>query len=375
VPRFRIVPRLALAAASLAITLLAAEAATRAFSAVDRPLDYRDPVVGKTYLPGYARTVYVDECNCDVYLRFNREGFRGADLPYEKAPGVRRIALIGDSMVAAVATPEELTLAGRLAPLLDVATAGARWEVMNFGVSGSSTAQELVLYRERVRRYHPDVVVLAFFLRNDVIDNSPRLGTNPRIYFDLDEQGALVALPFSRARAEQSRWLSEHSRFYVWQKLMLSRIRGRWGRVDRSRLVYIADPDDDLAHAWQLTEALLGGFAHEVERDGARFVVAALPPAELVYDDVWEELRRRSGPERDRFRRDYPEQRISDMCRAASIPFIGMTDAFRAAAPHASSTADGEVLYFEGIGHFNERGNQIAAQTVTAALTALATER
>jgi hypothetical protein len=356
----------ALASASLLTALLAAEGATRALSSVERPLDTRDSVVGKTYEPGYAGRVYVEECDCTVFLRFNREGFRGPDLPYEKTPGVRRIALIGDSMVAAIATAEEHTLARRLEGLLS-ARHGGRWEVMNFGVSGASTAQELVLYRERVRRYRPDVVVLGFFLRNDVIDNSPRLGTNPRIYFDLDSAGVPRALPFSAARAEQSRWLNQHSRFYVWQKSMFARIRGRWGRLDRSRLSYVASPSGDLEHAWALTAALLRTFRAEVLADGASFLVAALPPAELVYDDVWEELVERS-PERGGFAREYPERRIREICRQEAIPLVSMTAAFRAAAPHASARRTDERLYFEGIGHFDERGNALAAAAVADAL-------
>jgi lysophospholipase L1-like esterase len=351
------------------MSLLVAEAGTRLFSAVERPLDARDPVIGKKYEPHYTGTVYVEECRCDVLLRFNREGFRGADLPYEKAGGVHRVAVIGDSMVAAVATAEEQTLVRRLEDLLNAAPpAGtARWEALNFGVSGASTAQELVLYRERVRRYRPDVVVLAFFLRNDVIDNSARLGTNPRIYFDFDARGKPQPLPFSAARAEHSSWLNHHSRFYVWQKSMFAQMRGRWGRLDRSRLTYVGEPDGELAHAWELTAALLALFRDEVRADGARFLVAALPGAELVYDEVWKDFAARSR-ERDRFDRESPQRRIEEICRAAGIDLATMTAAFRAAAARASSAVAPELLYFDGIGHFNARGNELAAEAVATAV-------
>jgi hypothetical protein len=96
------------------------------------PLDARDPVVGKTYEPGYAGDVYVEECDCGRPLRFNREGFRGANLPYEKPAGVRRVALIGDSMIAAVATAEEQTAARRLEEALNERGDAARWHVMNY---------------------------------------------------------------------------------------------------------------------------------------------------------------------------------------------------------------------------------------------------
>jgi hypothetical protein len=36
----------------------------------------------------------------------------------------------------------------------------------------------------------------------------------------------------------------------------------------------------------------------------------------------------------------------------------------RAAAPHASSQAEDESLYFQGIGHFTPRGNEVAAGAI-----------
>lgn len=368
--------------ASLSLTLLVAEVATRALSNVTPPLDHDDPVVGKTYAPGFAGSVYVDECDCDVFLRFNREGFRGPDRAHRASEATRRVALVGDSMVASIATDEvrtaahvsELLLNTDRAttvdhvpslPLPDTAQyARSRWEVMNFGVSGSSTAQQLVLYRERIRTYRPDVVVLAFFLRNDVTDNSPRLGHSPRIFFDFDSQGSLVRHPAPVAHERSNEWLNRNSRFYVWQKTMLARLNGRWGRVDRSRLVYLQDPHGDIAHAWALTEALLQTFRDEVTADGARFIVVALAPAELVYEDVWADLLQRAGAAAHAIERDAPERRLREICSSARIPFISTTPALRAAAHHATSSVRDEQLYWQGIGHLNARGNAVVANLI-----------
>ena len=63
--------------------------------------------------------------------------------------------------------------------MLNGADPATVWEVINFGISSSSTGQELVLYSEVVSRYHPDIVddlwkdvltragVSAFELRRD----------------------------------------------------------------------------------------------------------------------------------------------------------------------------------------------------------------
>jgi len=48
-------------------------------------------------------------------------------------------------------------------------------EVLNFGVSGYGTAQELLTLREQVWKYSPDIVMLAVTTNNDITDNSRAL--------------------------------------------------------------------------------------------------------------------------------------------------------------------------------------------------------
>ena len=52
---------------------------------------------------------------------------------------------------------------------------GKRVEVLNFGVSGYGTAQELLMLRHYAWSYEPDAVILAFFRGNDPRNNSAEL--------------------------------------------------------------------------------------------------------------------------------------------------------------------------------------------------------
>ena len=65
-------------------------------------------------------------------------------------------------------------------------------EVLNFGISGHGTAQQLQMLRHYAGRFEPDVVLLAFFAGNDIRNNSRRLEPDPvRPFFQL-EAGQLV---------------------------------------------------------------------------------------------------------------------------------------------------------------------------------------
>jgi hypothetical protein len=331
-----------------------------------------DAVVGKRFRPGFAGTVFVPECGCDVELRFNREGLRGPELPRAKAAGVKRLALVGDSMVAAVATAEERTLARRLERLLAGSRPGVRWEVMNAGVSSSSTGSELALYREVLAGYAPDLVVLVFWAGNDLADNSRELTRAPRLYFELDAQGRLRQLPLRLGPNPLSEWLDLHSRLYAWQKTALRqarfRLRGARAGLEPVELVFARPEPEAVRRAWALTAALVSAFGAEVAARAARFALVAAPPAAQVYDDLWAELEARGARDAQTLAREHPDERLRAICREGGIPFLALASAFRAAAPARASTRRDERLYYEGRSHWNDAGNALAADALHAFL-------
>ena len=359
---------LALLLAALVVCVLLAEVGVRMLTPYSPALLVADPVVGKRFLPGFASRIHVPECGCEVDVRFDREGLRGPDRPHAKPPGVKRVAVVGDSMVAAVATAEEKTLAGRLERLLAASRPAAKWEVMNAGVSSSSTGSELALYRAVLERYAPDVLVLVFWVGNDLADNSFELTRAPRLYFDLDASGRLVQLPFAFEPSPIAGWLDRRSRFYVWQKAAFRQLRGSVHAATRGLepvdLVFAEPEPEPVAHAWAITAALLRAFREETAARGTALVLVAAPSAVQVYDDLWSELEGRAGLEDTRISREHPEARLAGIAGHEGIPFLALLPAFRGAAPGRASTRPREQLYYEGRFHWNDAGNALAARTV-----------
>jgi hypothetical protein len=359
---------LALALAAIAVSLLVAEAGVRLLTRTSPALLVTDPLVGKRFRTGFAGRVFVPECACDVDLRFNRDGLRGPDRPHPKPPGTTRIALVGDSMVAAVATAEERTLARELERRLQAAEPETGFEVMNAGVSSSSTGSELALYREVLARYCPDLVVLVFFAGNDLADNSAALTRAPRLYFDLGADGRLVQLPFAFEPQPLVEWLDRHSRLYAWQKTALRQVRANLraarGTVEAIELVFAWPEPEPVAHAWAITGALLRAFRDETAARGARLVLVEAPAAEQVYDDLWASLERRAAGKHIPLVRAHPDERLAALSREAGIPFLSLTKALRAAAPHRDSTRSDERLYYEGRFHWTDAGNAAAAAAI-----------
>ena len=103
-------------------------------------------------------------------LTINSKGLRDRDYPSEKPAGVKRILVLGDSYTwgYGVADTEVFTevLEERLA------SSPTRWEVINTGVSGWGTDQQYLFFKQEGIQYDPDVVVVAFFIGNDIDNNS-----------------------------------------------------------------------------------------------------------------------------------------------------------------------------------------------------------
>ena len=360
--------RLLLLTSTLVFLVLLLEFGTRLLSDITPPLLVKDAAVGRRFRKSFAGNVYVEEAGRKIHLRFNRDGVRGPDRSLSKPDDTRRIAVIGDSFIASLAVNEEDTLVSRLQAMLNATNPQVTWEVMNFGVSGSSPGQEIALYRELVQRYEPDIVLQAFFVGNDLSDNCHGFSRQGRIYFDFDADGIYRQLPFSASRTTLSRFLNDHSRFYVWQKQATMRVRDSAREslrvIPPGAWIYCSDESDEVAYAWRLAEAAIQTMKQEVTAHGSLYGLIVLPAAEQVYQDRWESLASIDPAQQESFDWDYPNQRLAGICQKLGVPMVEMSEQFRSAAPAASSAVKEQWLFHHALGHFNEKGNQLAAQVV-----------
>jgi lysophospholipase L1-like esterase len=99
----------------------------------------------------------------------NSHGFRDLPRRYRKTPGTYRIAVIGDSVTMQSTMQFEDLYATRLRRELADMLPGRRIEILNFGVTGYGTLQELALLHAEVLAFRPDTLLWQFHL-NDAID-------------------------------------------------------------------------------------------------------------------------------------------------------------------------------------------------------------
>ena len=384
--------RLLLVTISVVVAVVLAELALRAtgFSYYWALYKRPDPARGWAPPPG---TEAWQRLEGRALVQINSAGFRGREHATDKPPKTLRIAVLGDSFTEAVQVPVEETfwalLEQRLRECTD--TRERLVEVINFGVSGYSTAQELLALRTRVSAFRPDLVLLAFFAANDLVENSRALDHDPlRPYFVY--QGERLVLDDSYLQSDAYRhrnaWygraasrLIENSRLLqaVYRAIDILRVRQQPGSAAAAKDVHAfpVDPrldvrvfrepaDANWTQAWTVTEGLLKEMQRDTLRYGARFIVVTLSIGIQVHPDPAVRARFQDflGVD-DLF---YPDRRIRELGSREGFPVINLAPAMQLASSFYGLWLHGFNNSRPGIGHWNEAGHAMAADQIADTL-------
>jgi lysophospholipase L1-like esterase len=101
-----------------------------------------------------------------VPVSINSHGLRDREYPEVKPAGVCRIVMLGDSTTFGWGVPEEQTVAKILERELNSQASPGSFEVLNAGVGNYNTVQEYTHYLTYDRQFHPDLVVLEYFIND-----------------------------------------------------------------------------------------------------------------------------------------------------------------------------------------------------------------
>lgn len=346
---------------------------------------YPDEILGWSHRPGAEGWRRLEG---EAYIRINSDGLRDREHSSQKPANTLRIAVLGDSYAEAFQVPLEVTFWAVMEQELDGCKAlrGNKVEVINYGVSGYGTAQELLALRHRAWDYSPDIVLLAFFAGNDILDNSRELVSHStRPYFEyrgnelvLDEQ--FIDSPGYQNRqtwlAQLGYWLIDHSRtlqlvnrgknllgFIFDERRELGFIHNdAMGESGLDPRIYLEPVDPAWEAAWQVTEGLIVLMRDEVTQEGASFFVATASSPIQVHPDpsVREEFMRLAGVDD----LSYSDTRIKEMGEREDILVLNLASAFRAYAEENQIFLHGFENTAMGEGHWNAKGHYLAGQMI-----------
>jgi hypothetical protein len=374
-----VVRRLALSLVGVVIALLVAEVALRVVGLSYFRAPMPDPTVGVFHPPG-SRGWFLSEGR--DYVVLNSQGFRDREHSVAKPPNVLRVAVLGDSFAEALQLPMEnsfWSVLGRSLPSC-AALAGRQVEVLNFGVGGYGTTQQLLMLRSRVWAYQPDVVVLAFYA-NDVEDNSRQLSDDKLRPFFVPQDGALVLDNSFRESSSYRGSDNPLGRVFfgavlpnsavlrlAFQARFTAKVRAlppdRFAAGGVPPQLFAEPADPRWQEAWLVTEGVVTRFAEEVAAGGARFLLLNVSIPIQVHPDA--EVRTRFANELGVADLTYPNARIAALAARIRAPFLDTAPALGRHAQEQRQPVHG--FDGRGAGHWNEVGHRLAGELTAGKL-------
>ena len=378
-----------------------------------------DPITGWSHEPNASGRSFNPFYEFDALVTFNSRGIRGPEsLGYAKAAGVFRVLLLGDSFMEAVQVNDDETFGEQLAGLLQ-AELGKPVEVVNAGVSGFGTDQELLWLREEGVKYAPDLVLLAVYPHNDFMNNAEELESANRgeiskpffalvdgqlqsRYYPFDPATVpAVTSPFVEKRGPEippgfltplADWLRPRSAFYRYfdPHIRLASPRlAAWlariglfapgqesslvaqgeGYVPLTYRVYQNPPADEWQQSVQLTTALFGEIRKVSDGLGLPSAALIIPSPESVYPERWQRILTQFPlMQSDVWDLQQPEKLAASSLAEAGIPAYSLADSFAHTVTRTvthtvtHTVADGPLLYFAEEGHWTAAGHRLAAR-------------
>ena len=386
--RFR---RLALMLFSTIVGLLIAETALRMSGYSFLEFYVPDNSRGYALRPGISGWYHKEN---DAYIQINSDGLRDREHEINKPANTIRIAIVGDSYAEALQVAQEATFWSILEKRLNECSPNKRIEVINFGVSGYGTTQELITLRQQVWKYSPDIVLLAFTTYNDIMDNSRALKKATDVPYFVYKDDQLVLDDSFRSSADfrwrQSAmgraggWLRDHFRIvqailegHRALRLKLASWRSheeapkqtpgtqdhvRAEDIGAENYVYVEPKDKDWNDAWRVTEDLLKQFHEEVDAHHSKLLVVTLSNGIQVVPNpkTRADFMQRVGA-KDLF---YADERVKAVGDREGFEVFNL-------APKLLSFAEQNNVLLHGFGsdlgsgHWNEKGHMVAGEILS----------
>ncbi len=208
----------------------------------------------------------------NIPVKVNSLGFRDEELLIPKPAGFLRILAIGDSFTLGMGVEAEEVYVEQLEVILNEQSGGdSDIEVINAGVGGYDTNQELAFFKARGAALEPDMVILGFYV-NDVIEKK-KLTVDHRGLLTERETGAreqkyrdLLYDP-----EEERSWLE-----YVVEESHLIRWLSRRKTADQDQLVQVSPGKRNR----ERTASALLEFKEIIDKMGIPLLVLVFPTLE-----------------------------------------------------------------------------------------------
>lgn len=270
-------------------------------------------------------------------------------------------------------------------------------ETINMGGSGGDPPISLKAYMKRGIRYEHNVVMLGFYIGNDIVAYYPKEGDSPPQWgFDKEGKFALIGKTKSQEEVEKIRSESEEkysptkkrdlsSSIHYWfvrhfqlctfidnyrdycsnllkGSLLYTRILKYFGIENKGAygfLNYCREEDpEDVKHGWKLLAEVLKAMKGYAKQANATLYLVMIPHNIQTSEKLYERTSRKYGYDPEKFSLEKPNKRLAKLCEKLDIGYLDLLPAMK------KETAKGKHFYFTRDGHWNAAGHRFAANEI-----------
>lgn len=348
---------IALVLLALAVFWTLGEIVTRAADLVDRLNGFPRKLFVATDEPdlGYRLRPNVDTEARGVHVVTNSLGLRGPEVARAPAPGTERVLVLGDSVAFGFRLEQGETFPVLLEQELEQRDGGS-FEVLNGGVEGYNTVNQLAFLRSSLLELQPSTIVVVFNL-NDY-DHGPVMGPLGVLTLDQSQRVKSDSLAMRSELWLLLRWLvATQGRVWIGQGPAPTVTpapgdESPFNPFDRFvsvlRKKYYAEPTDE---RWPRMVGALRDLAALSRERGIRLVIAIVPDGDQIGV---------ASPDLT------PQRKLAEVCRTLGLDCIDLQPSFAA----AGDAMAGDAMLYLDIMHPNAAGQRIMARAVAAHLLA-----
>ena len=312
--------------------------------------------IGKS--EGSGVLAFEEEDTDDMHIQMNAEGFWDIEHKQLKPKGNKRILTIGDSFTIGYGLSKNKRFTELIKKSLP-----SFYEVINMGMWGYSTGQELLVLKERGLKYSPDIIILSMFI--DDIFCSNLYSVNDGLYIK----------PKFKVRKDNSLELDNvpipdnHGRSFL-LNMILSRFFKLCNRMEmgsefnKKGWISVFDKKYLKQNKYSLFLRLLNEIYHVSKSNNAEFLLVIIPYKSQVFELRGVKTNLSSSIPAERLDLMLPQKVITLFCKKTGIQVVDLLPVF-VKHPHP------EALYFHKDLHWTKDGNTVAAENILSFLISL----
>lgn len=276
----------------------------------------------------------------DKLVKINSKGFRDHEYHEEKRENTLRIIVLGDSFTFGVGVTLENAYPKQLEKMLNKKSSSRPVEILNMGVPGYNTYQELILLKEVGLNYKPDLVIVGFVL-NDVDLLDPDLLSSEGI----ERQRLLADKVVGDSKPKifkLYRFIKSKSQFLYFILFRLSALVKQLDLPVTTEATYYRDAYHEYNRGWQIAKRSLKEIVDLGRIKNFQVLVVIFPfLANLDDSYLWSDA----------------HHQIESFCKSQDIQVVDLFPYFKGYRPG--------TLWISLIdSHPNAKGQQIAAKAV-----------